>query len=349
MDKLPVATTSLLTIIYTLASAATQAQNKIGIVDIYGNRTIPDSTIRKQIKLKAGDTLAPEDFQTGRIINRVRVLRGVQTAQLDMVCCDDKTGGRILYVGIAEDTGNSFTYYKAPVANIKLPAVITQTNDAYMNAMEQAVRQGRSSEDHNTGYALLHDTVARTEQLKFVTYAKQYAEQLKAVLHQSADAQQRAIATMVIAYGPDKKAFTSEMLYAIYDPNESVRNNATRALWVLTDYLQAHPEEKITIPAAPFVKMINSVVWTDRNKGSLLLFALTQERDPALLATLKKEAFTSLCQMARWKNTGHALQAYLIIARISGVPDGDAFTALMADNRNAFLESMIERIQRSKE
>jgi hypothetical protein len=36
--------------------------------------------------------------------------------------------------------------------------------------------------------------------------------------------------------------------------------------------------------------MANSLTWTDRNKGMLVLMSLTQSRDKKLLDQLKKEA-----------------------------------------------------------
>ena len=62
-------------------------------------------------------------------------------------------------------------------------------------------------------------------------------------------------------------------------------------------------------------------MWTDRNKSSLALLDLSAARDPKLLEALRREALTSLVEMARWKSEGHATAALTILARIAGQPD----------------------------
>jgi hypothetical protein len=67
--------------------------------------------------------------------------------------------------------------------------------------------------------------------------------------------------------------------------------------------------------------LLNSPVWTDRNKSSLALLELSAARDPKLLEALRRDALTSLVEMARWKSDGHATPALMILARLAGLPD----------------------------
>jgi hypothetical protein len=46
--------------------------------------------------------------------------------------------------------------------------------------------------------------------------------------------------------------------------------------------------------------------WTDLNKSSLALAALTEARDPILMEDPRARALSSLIEMARWKSHGHA-------------------------------------------
>ena len=75
------------------------------------------------------------------------------------------------------------------------------------------------------------------------------------------------------------------------------------------------------IPYDPFIALLNSPVWTDRNKSSLALDDLSAARDPKLLEALRRDALTSLVEMARWKSEGHATPSLRILARIAGLPE----------------------------
>ena len=56
-----------------------------------------------------------------------------------------------------------------------------------------------------------------------------------------------------------------------------------RALAIMALYKQAHPDAPYDVPVGSFVRLLNSIDWTDRNKASFVLVALTESRDPALL------------------------------------------------------------------
>jgi len=64
--------------------------------------------------------------------------------------------------------------------------------------------------------------------------------------------------------------------------------------------------------------MLNSGVWSDRNKAGMLQMALTGPRPPQLLNRLRADALPSLIEMARWKNAGHAYAYKMMLGRIAG-------------------------------
>ena len=70
------------------------------------------------------------------------------------------------------------------------------------------------------------------------------------------------------------------LMRAARDPDEGVRNNATRAIAVL-----ARANHRLASQISPdtFIEMLNSGIWTDRNKGAMVLMSLTAKRDPAVL------------------------------------------------------------------
>jgi hypothetical protein len=67
--------------------------------------------------------------------------------------------------------------------------------------------------------------------------------------------------------------------------------------------------------------MLSSGIWTDRNKASLLLLQLTEKRDKELLDEIRVGAVEPLIEMARWRNTGHAFAARMILGRVGGIDE----------------------------
>ena len=98
-----------------------------------------------------------------------------------------------------------------------------------------------------------------------------------------------------------------------------MRNNATRALAVLA----ATPAFARQIPAGPFIDKLNSSVWSDRNKGLMLLTPLTRDRNPEVLADLKAHALSALIEMAQWRNPGHAAGPIRLLGRIAGMSESE--------------------------
>ena len=124
------------------------------------------------------------------------------------------------------------------------------------------------------------------------------------------------------------------------DPDPDVRNNATRALLVFAEFSPKPPVQKIKISPQPFIEMLNSCIWSDRNKSSAALAKLTEKRDPALLAEIRSQALPSLLEMASWKNLGHALYPLMILGRIGGLPDDEIQKNLERGNRDSIIAAV---------
>jgi hypothetical protein len=309
----------------------------IEAVDLYGLRSVSPSAVRAAIQLVPGDSV-PDSIEPIR--QRLLRIPGIRKVEISAVCCGEK-GGSILYVGIAEMDAPSMSYRAAPTGNVELPTEIVALGDSTEEALEAAVRRGASGEDASRGYSLSVDSSARRYQERFVAIAASRFDLLAAVLRNSSNASHRARAAQIIAYGADKKAVVRELLPAVLDPSDVVRNNATRALALLARWSNDHSQEGLQIPGGVFIDFLNSVTWTDRNKGIFVLVPLTQGRDAALLADLRARAFDSVVEMARWSSPGHATGAFLLVARLAGVDDGEAFQAFQAGDR----EKIIARAQ----
>jgi hypothetical protein len=287
----------------------------IGTIDFYGLRSLSESEVRQHLPFKEGDVLSdnPSPVATTAALGVAKVVFAV-------VCCTTE-GRTLIYVGVQERGAPEVRYRASPTGEIGLPAEILAANDLFLTAFWEAVRTGQAAEDDSQGHALAAYPPVRAQQEVFLAFAKDHRALLLDVLRNSSDAKQRALAAQILAYDPDKKAIVKPLTRAASDSDGSVRNNAVRALAVIASYTAAHPELRIHIDTAPFVHLLNSIVWTDRNKGLFILDSLTAARDPRLLESLRKEARGSLVEMCAWKGWGHAFPACQILRRVMGMPD----------------------------
>jgi hypothetical protein len=318
--------------------------NRISHIDLFGNRSISSGELKKYLPLKEGDTINYQSFGAAKYETALKAIPGVKRAKISLVCCDQNDGGWLIYVGIAETDSDDIQYHPEPVGADVLPDTIIAVGQAFERTLFEAVEKGDATEDDSQGYSLMNYPKGRSVQEKFIGFARQHYELLKKVIHYSADAKQRALATQVIAYSPDKKTIIGELIYAVQDNNEEVRNNATRALALLARYSNDHPDSGIIIPGDLFIKMLNSLIWTDRNKASFVLEPLTYHRNSQLLGEIKQKVLPSVIEMASWKNTGHSSSSYVILGRIAGIPDKDIFEGLTGGDKEKLLHKWIDKI-----
>jgi hypothetical protein len=316
---------------------------RIGIIDFYGLRQLSQTQARAALAVKEGDTvLIAADARPAFMLeseHRLSILPGVLTAHLNLVCCD--AGSWIIYVGI-EEKGSPITHFReAPRGRVRLAADVVQTGKEFSRAYMAAVQRGAATEDDSQGHALIHDPTTRAIQERFIEYARDLT-QLRDVLRHSSDAEHRALAAQILGYAANKRDVIEDLVYGMNDPSEAVRNNAMRALAVIARGASGS-RPTLRIPFEPFIDLINSPVWTDRNKASFALMELTESRDPELLAKLRSRAIVSLVEMARWKSEGHAMPAFMILGRIGGRSDEDIQTAWTRGEREAIIHAALER------
>lgn len=315
----------------------------IGVIDFYGSSNISVKDIRNAITIKEGDSVSR--INKNEQIRKLRSIPGVKQAYLTTVCCEDSKGQSILYVGISIKDVMTDPYHKSPTTIITLPKEIIDDYEKFNELMFEGISKGESGEDRSQGHSLMNYAPAKAIQEKFIGYAEKYSILLKKVLKNSSDGDQRAMAALLLAYVKDKNSIVDDLLYAVHDEDDGVRNNSTRALALIASYSADNPALKIkTIPVKPFTKMMNSIVWTDRNKGSAVLLSLTEKKDEAIIKEIKEQALIAICQMANWKNPGHAMMGYLLLGRITGYNDEEIYKAFDSENRNTFLASMLIKV-----
>lgn len=140
-----------------------------------------------------------------------------------------------------------------------------------MAAWIHAVEAGTSSEDRSRGYALSSDAQLRSQQLKLRSLALRMEAKLFDLLANSSDAEHRAIATNALGYARQSPRQMEALVDAARDPSSEVRNNAVRALGVL---LESNPALQANVPVQVFTGLVQSGIWTDRNKGTYVLLEL---------------------------------------------------------------------------
>jgi hypothetical protein len=312
----------------------------ISVIDFYGLRTISESQAREALRIKEGD-LPPDSPLVARL--RLQALPGIVEARLIFVCCD--AGKTTLYVGIQEKGTPALVFRPAPSGSIRLYNDVLEAGAAFEKAYSDAAQLGELAEDELEGDSMMRYPPARTVQKQFVKLAALHQSQLRDVLRNSANAEQRALAAQVLGYAADKRDVVSDLAYGMGDPDEEVRNNSTRALWLIALLAQRSPELGIEVPFQPFVDLLNSIVWADRNKASLALSDLTDKRDPAILSAIREHALPALVDMARWKAMAHAQPALFLLGRIGGVSEEEIQADCNRGDRKALISAALQPVK----
>ena len=336
-------TLTLAAVVVMPAVCQTAGQSlRIAIVDFYGLRRVPVAQVRSTLTINVGDSVVAGDARQAFEVEseqRLARLPGVRGAHVSLVCCDE--GGVIVYVGIEENGSPMRRFRGAPRGRVRLPDDVVRAGREFSEAQVASIRRGDTAEDVSSGHSLMHDPAARRIQERFIDDARE-VRPLRDVLRHSSDAAQRALAGQILGYARNKRDVIDDLAYAMTDPSDEVRNNAMRALGVIARAASAAPQP-VPIPVEPFIALLDSPVWTDRNKASLALMGLSERRDPALLAMLRNRALAPLVEMARWQSRGHATPALLILGRIAGQRDEDVEAAWTRGDRDAVINAALKR------
>ena len=315
---------------------------EIGIIDFHGLRSVPEKKVRAVLGVAEGTQLPRSK---GDVEEAVEQIEGVVRAHLQAVCCED--GKAILYVGIEEQGAPHFSFHAAPEQIVLLPEEIHHAYVHFVSALNDAVRLQETDEDLTAGHSLMRNAQARAHQELFIEQAAKHLEVLRDVLRNSMNEEHRAIAAYVIGYAPDKREVIDDLLYALRDPDETVRSNAMRSLSAIEVLAKLRPTLKISIPSTWLIEMLNSVVWTDRTAAAVNLVHLTEWRDEEALNQLRTRALDSLIEMARWKHLAHALPAYILLGRMLGLEE-EAIQKEWASDARLGLVEKAEELRRKK-
>lgn len=319
--------------LFLLSALAIAQAPRIGLIDFYGRRKVPETQVRKALGAQEGDPLPRSKSDVEEAMEKIP---NVTRARLEAVCCD--SGKAILYIGIEEKGAPHFDYNSLPSGEMNLPPEVHEEYAGFLGAVNQAVRSGQTSENLRQGHSLMNHPEVRAHQEKFLELAKTHLKILKDVLRNSADEEQRAMAAYIAGYVPKKEEVVNDLQYALRDPDDTVRNNAMRALSAIAVLASQEPGLGIKVAPTWFIEMLDSLIWQDRTAAAVALVTLTETRDARVLDHLRERALPSLLEMARWKHLPHALPSFILAGRIAGIPEAEIQEAWKGGDREALLK-----------
>ncbi len=292
-----------------------------GSIDFYGRGT-PDDTIKKCLTFFEKDSIVfiDDDLKYTGVKSTIEKclmkIPKVKQAEITFVCCTQPDNYWMIYVGT--DTSKQKSASTQYLADIRLPKEIRSSYNKVNDLLYDAVVNNETTEDNSNGHTLMQYEPLKKIQLSYIAYADSNIRLLRSILSGSKYPEEREAAALVISYYHNKKEIVNDLLNAMSDPDVAVRNNAIRAIGVIADYSITRKDLAININPDPFIKLLNSISWTDRNKSSMVLLSLTNDRNADVLEKIKKDAIESITDMAAWKNFGHSLPGYILLGRIIG-------------------------------
>jgi hypothetical protein len=304
-------------LLFLVCAIAARSADRIGYIEFFGYKGLDLAAIRKAMPVHEGDAYS------GQVKIQVRqalaAAIGKPPTDVAAICCDEK-GNRLVFIGLPGASSKSFVYNPDPQGKERLPAAIMDLYSQLDHALEAAVRKGgdAAQEDDSYGYALVNDPDARSLQNDVRQWAVQHESELLRVLEFSFAVEHRRVASDALGYARQSHRQILALVHAARDPDDDVRNNATRALGVLA---RSKSPLAAGIPPDTFIEMLNSGMWTDRNKSASLLMELTAARNADLLAKIRAAALDSLIEMASWREAGHAYFARMVLGRVAGMAE----------------------------
>jgi len=326
------------------STLAQDKHNRIGEIDFYGYAGLDLDGIRGALPFREGEELPSSDDAFFDALRRIResVKREIGKAATDVapVCCDAQ-GYTMIYIGLPGNSMKNVPYNPASKGKLRLPSEAVNLYQQSMEANIAAVRKGAALEDDSKGYALSSDPALRAKELATREYATHHERLVLKVLDSSRYAEQRIVAAHFLGYARQSMRQITALVRASHDADETVRNNAVRALGVLA---KSSPRVAAQIPVEGFVAMLRSGSWSDRNKAGGLLSELSTTRNRKLLDQLRAQALDSLIEMAHWRSYGHAYSSRILLGRIAGIEE----TRLQNLVDTGQVEQIVKALQQSR-
>jgi hypothetical protein len=313
-----------------VAPAAAPQIPRVRDIDLYGTGKVPASSILQAAKLQAGQ---PLPASRGELEDRINKISGIQRVRVEAICCEGAEA--ILFVGVEVKDGPRVSFRSEPTGKSVLPPGLADDYQQFIDVVGQAVQQKVRSGEVDVSLA----NSARAFEAKFATVTSEHMAELRDVLRNSEDSDQRAIAAAVIGYAPNKADVVGDLQFALQDPDESVRSNALRSLKALATAATRDPGLGVRISPTWLIELLNSLVLSDRLEAADILVTLSDAREAAVIDQMRTRALPSLAEMARWETLRYALPPFLLVGRIAGMDEEE----IQRRWSNGERESVIQR------
>lgn len=292
---------------------------QIGIIDWFGQTGLKISHLGASLPVHVGDTIDPKTWpkRQGELARAIKKAIGKKPTEISIVL-SDVHGKAMVFIGLPGPTVEPARYRSSPFGKARFTSEVLKLGKEFDTNLLTAVRSGHAMEDDSHGYALFDDPTLHAIQLKMREFTVSHEPLVREVLETSSSVQDRQLAAMLLGYADRSSGQIQGLVGAVSDSDGEVRNNATRALGVIA---RADPKGAKLIPAGPFIAMLHSGIWTDRNKSAAVLDSLTQARDKKVLDLIRTRALPSLLEMAEWHNPPHAATARAILGRVAGIDE----------------------------
>jgi hypothetical protein len=320
-----------------LVCAAAAQLPRIGDIDFYGLRKITAEQILGAAGLAPGDTIPAS---RGNLEDQIADMPGVAAAHVQVVCCEGNRAA--LFIGIVEDGELQPAFHSTPSGPATLPQELMDSYREFLGAALRAPGKGIADENPAAGHALMANPAVRAFEDRFLAFADGHTDDLRAVLHDGSEPEERAAAATVIGYATDKKDVADDLLFAIQDPDEGVRAGALRALAAIAVAARNQPAPGIRLASTGLVKLLSSVVLSDRVESAEALLILTEGGDAAALDLIRERALASVVEMARWKTRSYALPPLMLLGRVAGLTDAQTRQSWENGDREPVIQKALE-------
>jgi hypothetical protein len=308
--------------------AASAQLPRVGDINFYGLRTLTAEQILAAARIGSGDTVPASRID---LEDRIVALPDVLDAHVQSVCCEgDRT---TLFIGIHERGTPEPEFRAAPSGTATLTEDLMTHYRKYSGGLLRAEINGNADS---------LDPAMRREEEYFRATATTHLLKLRAELHNGGDAEQRAAAALMIGFSPSKKTAVDDLLYALQDPDETVRTNALRGLAAIAMVARRQPSLGIRIPPPELVDLLNSVVLTDRVEATKALLVLTERPNASVIDQLRERALPALAEMARWRAPSYAMPPFELLGRVAGLPDAQVKEHWEKGDRDGVIQQALD-------
>jgi hypothetical protein len=301
------------------AALAHAQMPRVGDINFYGLHKVGAEKILNATRLAPGGSLPGSK---GDLEDSIEKLSDVVQARVEAICCEGNHAA--LFIGIEERGAPHAAFRSEPSGDAVLPQPLLDAYQRFLTAVTRAAARGNTAEDLTSGHSVMDDPEARALQPQLAAFAGEHPELLQQALHNSSEADRRAVAAAVIGYAPPSQSVVDELEYALDDPEAAVRANAIRSLSAIAVFASKQPQSHLRISATWLVELLHSVELSDRMESAKALLLLTDRGDQPALDLIRQRALPDLAEMARWKTLRYALPPFLLLERVAGLSDAAA-------------------------